>query len=78
MQAVRIDDPARSPRGYMGIVRPGQFVVFAKDGTSGRPTDADGNAITVEAAGGGRLLWVNMGIRETERVRRERLGKLER
>jgi hypothetical protein len=28
--------------------------------------------------GGGRLLWVNMGIRETERVRRERLGKLER
>jgi len=34
--------------------------------------------MTVEAAGGGRLLWVKMGILETERVRRERLGKLER
>jgi hypothetical protein len=179
MQELRIDDPARKPRGYMEILRPGQFVVFAKDGVSGRPTDAHGTPMTAEAAvcyvsdslaearetceaavqrspstqfdvfdaegrvhpplltivhpssvtalesdprtmkrrraiawclivagvpfvafaawrytdleaivpaivgfnlmfGGGRLLWVNMGIRETERARRERLDRLER
>ena len=27
---------------------------------------------------GGRLLWLNLGIRETERVRQERLNRLER
>jgi len=179
MQELRIDDPARTPRGYMEHLRPGQFVGFAKDGTSGRPTDAQGSTMTAETAvcylfdslaearvfceaavqrspstqfdvfdaegrahpplltivhpssaaalesdpramkkrrfiawcliaagapfvgfaawrytgleailpaivgfnlmfGGGRLLWVNMGIRETERVRHERLDKLER
>ena len=42
MQVVRLHDPARRPPSWMQIVKPGQFVVFAKDLDSNVPCDADG------------------------------------
>jgi hypothetical protein len=50
VQVVRIHDPARRPVGWMDIVRPGQFVLFAKDLDSGAPCDADGRPFADPAA----------------------------
>lgn len=41
---MRIHDAARRPPDWSDIIRPGQFVAFAKDTTSGGPTDPDGHA----------------------------------
>ena len=42
MQVVRIHDAARRPASWTGIIKPGQFVAFAKDAGSGAACDADG------------------------------------
>jgi hypothetical protein len=50
VQELRIDDPARRPRSFADIVRPQQFVVFAKDSQSGLPCDAAGRTVDQAAA----------------------------
>ena len=42
MQELRLDDPARRPRSYAALVRPGQVVVFAKDLDTGAACDPAG------------------------------------
>lgn len=42
VQILRLHDPARHPASWMQIVRPDQFVVFAKGLDSNTPCDADG------------------------------------
>jgi hypothetical protein len=44
VQVVRIHDPARRPPSAMAAIRPGQFVVFAKDLAGGGPCDFQGRA----------------------------------
>jgi hypothetical protein len=42
VQIVRLHDPSRRPAGWMDIIRPGQFAVFASDADSGGPRDLEG------------------------------------
>lgn len=42
VEAVRIHDPQRHPASWTDIIKPGQFVAFAKDVDSGAACDADG------------------------------------
>ena len=51
MQIVRLYDPAREPQGWMQIIRPTQFAVFATLVDSGADCDADGGATSSEDAG---------------------------
>jgi hypothetical protein len=50
LQEIRLDDPARRPRGYMDLVRGGQLVVFASDVQDGQPRDAAGRRFDDPAA----------------------------
>ena len=42
MQTLRVYDPERRPSNWTEIIRPGQFVAFAKQFDSGAPCDAAG------------------------------------
>src|SRR5688572_28665009 len=42
VRILRIHDPARRPPSAMDTIRPGQFVVFARDLASGGPCDFEG------------------------------------
>ena len=42
MQTVRLHDPSRRPAEWTGIIRAGQFAVFARHDTTGAACDADG------------------------------------
>ncbi len=44
MQILRIHDPLRRPPHWTDIVKPGQFVAFSTDTTTGVSCDADGRA----------------------------------
>jgi hypothetical protein len=45
VQLVRLHDPGRRPVSWTEIIRDGQFAVFAKDGASGVPCEADGSRL---------------------------------
>jgi hypothetical protein len=47
---VRLYDPARRPADWTGVIRPGQFAVFAKIDTTGVPCDEEGSAFATAAA----------------------------
>jgi len=51
VQILRLYDPARRPPGWMQIVKPGQFALFAKDLDSDVPCDADGRRFADPAQG---------------------------
>lgn len=42
VNVVRIHDPQRRPASWTGLIKPGQFVAFAKNIDSGAPCDQDG------------------------------------
>ena len=42
MEVVRVHDPDRQPTNWSGLIRPGQFVAFAKRADGGASCDADG------------------------------------
>ena len=42
VRILRIHDPERRPPNAMDVIRPGQFVVFAKESASGHPCDFEG------------------------------------
>src|SRR5262245_13375644 len=42
MIALRLFDPSRTPPNWTEIIRPGQFVAFAKTVETGAPCDAEG------------------------------------
>ena len=42
MIALRLFDPSRTPTDWTGIIRPGQYVAFAKIFDSGAPCDDEG------------------------------------
>lgn len=44
MHTIRLHDPSRTPASWMQIVRPGQFVLFAKNLDTGATCDMDGGA----------------------------------
>ena len=43
METIRVHDPERRPPNWTDVIRPGQFVAFAKLLDSGGSCDADGN-----------------------------------
>jgi hypothetical protein len=47
MIALRLYDRARTPRSWTEIIRPGQFVAFAKLIDTGAPCDAEGRAVSL-------------------------------
>jgi len=48
---VRLYDPERRPANWTEIIRPGQFVAFAKQVAGGGPCDADGQPFVPSADG---------------------------
>lgn len=46
MKTVRLYDPAREPHGWMQIIKPSEFAVFATLADSGVPCDASGTPTT--------------------------------
>jgi len=50
MQIVRLYDPAREPKGWLQIIRPTEFAVFATLADSGAVCDADGVPTSEEDA----------------------------
>jgi hypothetical protein len=50
MQIVRLYDRTREPRGWMQIIRPTEFAVFAACADSGAPCDIDGTATSADDA----------------------------
>jgi len=50
MIALRLFDPSRTPTDWTEIIRPGQYVAFAKLIATGAPCDADGRTFLETAA----------------------------
>ena len=46
VEILRVHDPSRRPPSVADMLRPGQFIVFAKDLASSVPTDFDGRPYT--------------------------------
>jgi hypothetical protein len=42
VKVVLVHDPGRRPASWTGLIRPGQFVAFARDAATGVPCDQDG------------------------------------
>lgn len=72
MQIVRLYDPAREPHGWMQIIRPTEFAVFATLADSGAVCDADGVATSSEDA----VCIIFETLPEAETFCRERVERI--
>jgi hypothetical protein len=71
VQVLKLYDPRRSPASWTEIIRPGQFVAFAKDADSELPCDAEGQPVEVTEAN----CMVFDGFEEARRFCEERAGR---
>ena len=72
MQLVRLYDSTREPQGWLQIIRPTEFAVFASLADSGAVCDADGAATSIEDAN----CIIFETLRDAEAFCRERVARM--